>query len=43
MKTIKDANCNMDTVLPWAVSAKNTLPNHDGYYLLDMFALSNYI
>ena len=31
MKTIKDANCNMDTVLSWAVSAKNTLPNHDGY------------
>ena len=31
MKTMEDVNCNMETALAWAVSAKNTLQNTSGY------------
>ena len=30
MKTVEDTNCNMETALAWAVSAKNILQNTSG-------------
>ena len=30
MKTMKDARCDVETALAWAVSAKNALQNHGG-------------
>ena len=32
MKTMEDAKCDMETALAWAVSAKNALQNHGGYF-----------
>ena len=31
MKTMKDAQCDVETSLAWAVSTKNALQNHGGY------------
>ena len=31
MKTMKDAKCDVETALAWAVSTKNALQNHGGY------------
>ena len=31
MKTISDTKCDADIALAWAVSAKNSLQNHDGF------------
>ena len=43
MKTIEDVNCNMETALAWAVSAKNTLQNTSGYSPNQLVFGSNFI
>ena len=40
MKTMEVVNCNMETALPWAVSAKNTLQNISGYSTNRLFLFS---
>ena len=43
MKTMEDVNCNMETALAWAVSAKNTLQNISGYSPNQLVFGSNFI
>ena len=42
IKTITDTNCDFETAVAWAVSAKNSMTNNNGFYLNQLVFSKNY-